>query len=285
MNGSRLPYYVVDAFTNRPFTGNSAAVVPLDAWRDPSWLQNVAMEMNLAETAFLVPNEQGYDLRWFSPKVEVDLCGHATLASAIVLAHLGKLADGVEVAFSTKSGVLKARRAGSQIQLDFPILPDEATEPPPGLLASLNIAARYVGRSKFDFLVEVDSEDALCGIAPDFKQLAALDCRGVIVTARSDDSRLDFVSRFFAPALGIDEDPVTGSAHCCLAPYWASVLGKTQITAFQASARGGVVQVRLLGNRVILGGQAVTVWHGELLAVPDQQVPKGPGRRARDHTH
>lgn len=269
MNGSRTRYFVVDAFTNRPFKGNPAAVVPLDQWKDDCWLQNVAMEMNLSETAFLVPNAQGFDLRWFTPTTEVDLCGHATIASSVVLAHLGKLADGSEVAFSTRSGVLGAKRSGTRIQLDFPALAVRPCEPPVGILECLNVKARYVGRSTFDFLVEVESECVLRGLAPGMKQLAAVKCRGLIVTARSDDPQFDFVSRFFAPAVGVDEDPVCGSAHCCLAPYWCERLGKTEMVGHQVSARSGVVFVEVRGDRVILGGEGVIFASGEIAALND----------------
>ena len=260
----RLRYFVVDAFTNKPFAGNPAAVVPLDKWNDDQWLQNVAMEMNLAETAYLVPNPTGYDLRWFTPKVEVDLCGHATLASAIVLSHLGSLADESDLSFSTRSGVLKAERHGSLFQLDFPINSEESCEPPTDLLESLNVTPRHVGLNKFDYLVEVESEGILRAIAADFKLLSTVKCRGVIVTARSDDLQYDFVSRFFAPAVGVDEDPVTGSAHCCLADFWGKRLNKTKMVGYQASARGGIVHVELRGQRVILGGEGVIFAEGEL---------------------
>jgi PhzF family phenazine biosynthesis protein len=264
MSAPRIRYFVVDAFTNRPFTGNPAAVVPLDEWRSDAWLQSVAMEMNLAETAYLVPNSQGFDLRWFTPKVEVDLCGHATLASALVLVRLGKLADRLEVAFSTKSGVLRAVRQGSRIELDFPLINVEPCSAPPRLLDSLGVTARFVGRSKFDVLVEVDSESVLRAIAPDFKRLATISCRGVIATARSDHPQFDFVSRFFAPAVGFDEDPVTGSAHCSLAPYWGERLGKTKMIGYQASARGGIVHVEAHRDRVLLGGEGVIFATGVL---------------------
>ncbi|HEY1066659.1 MAG TPA: PhzF family phenazine biosynthesis protein, partial [Pirellulales bacterium] len=257
MSRNRYPYFVVDAFADRPFRGNPAAVAPLAEWKDDAWLQRVAMEMNLSETAYLVPNERGYDLRWFTPAVEVDLCGHATVAAAIVLSELGKLEDGAEAAFSTRSGWLTAGRRGDSIVLDFPAKSEEATEPPDGLLEALGATARYVGRNAFDYLVEVESEAVVRALAPDFTRLAAVKCRGVIVTARSDDPRFDFVSRFFAPAAGVNEDPVTGSAHCCLAPYWGRLLGKTAMTGYQASARGGVVQVELRGERVLLTGQGV----------------------------
>lgn len=266
MSGSRFRYFVVDAFTNRPFQGNPAAVVPLDHWKEDAWLQSVAMEMNLSETAFLVPNAQGFDLRWFTPKTEVDLCGHATIASSVVLVHLGKLADGSEVAFSTRSGILGAKRRGSQIQLDFPALPAKPCEPPAGILESLNVQPRFVGRSTFDVLVEVESELVVRSLVPDFQQLGTVNCRGLIVTARSDDPRFDFVSRFFAPAVGVDEDPVCGSAHCCLAPHWSERLGKTEMIGHQVSARSGIVFVEVRGERVMLGGEGVIFASGEFTA-------------------
>jgi len=262
---SPIRYFVVDAFANRPFAGNPAAVVSLDHWRDDAWLQNVAMEMNLSETAYLVPNRKGFDLRWFTPKVEVDLCGHATLASAQVLSHLGKLPDGSEVSFSTRSGILTASRSGERFHMDFPIKRAEPTEAPCGLVESLNVLPKYIGRNKFDYIVEVESESVVRAISPDFKGLATVNCRGVIVTAKSDDPQFDFVSRFFAPAVGIDEDPVTGSSHCCLAEYWGKQLGTDKMIGCQASRRGGIVHVELRGNRVILGGEAIIVARGELL--------------------
>ena len=260
-----IPLFQVDAFTDKPFSGNPAAVCILPAWKEASWLQAVAAEMNLSETAFLVKNPDGFDLRWFTPKVEVDLCGHATLASAHVLWHLGLVGALEQIRFSTKSGILKATLTGDSIELDFPLKPEQPTEPPTGLLEALGVQARYVGRSQFDFLVEAESEAVLRQMTPDFKRLATVQVRGIIVTSRSADPRFDFVSRFFAPAAGIDEDPVTGSAHCCLASYWGKKLGKTEFTAYQASARGGVVKVRVQGDRAILGGRAVIVAKGELV--------------------
>lgn len=258
-----IPLFRVDAFTDRPFAGNPAAVCVLPAWKEDGWLQAVAQEMNLSETAFLVKQPDHFDLRWFTPKVEVDLCGHATLASAHVLWQQG-WADGDEVRFSTRSGVLKAVRQGDDIELNFPLKPETAAEAPPGLLEALGVSAKYVGKSQFDYLVELESETVLRRMSPDFKSLAALPVRGIIVTSRSADLRFDFVSRFFAPAAGIDEDPVTGSAHCCLGDFWSKRLGKTEFVAFQASARGGVVKVRVTRDRAFLGGTAVTVARGEL---------------------
>lgn len=253
----------VDAFTSQAFRGNPAAVCLLDADRDPQWMQNVAAEMNLSETAFLLRGEDGFSLRWFTPAVEVALCGHATLASAHALWEERVLDPGETARFHTKSGVLTAMRRGDSIELDFPATLEQPAEAPAGLLASLGIASPvYVGRNKFDFLVEVASEDEVRALQPDHARLRTIGARGVIVTSRT--SAFDFISRFFAPGSGVDEDPVTGSAHCCLTPYWSAKLGKSEMTAFQASPRGGVVHVRLDGDRVKLGGQAVTVLRGEL---------------------
>lgn len=260
------PYFVVDAFTNRPFAGNPAGVVILEEWKDDKWLQNVAMEVNLSDTAFLVANDHGFDLRWFTPSSEVDLCGHATLASAVVLADLQKLADKGGVTFSTRSGDLTIERCGSFFLMDFPALDTAPCEPPPGLLESLNEKPLCIGRSKFDLLIEFKCEKMIRSIKPDLNALAGVNCRGVIVSAKSDDRRFDFVSRFFAPAIGINEDPVTGSAHCVLAPYWRSRLGKSKMAGFQASSRGGVVQVELRGDRVILGGEGVIFARGNIAA-------------------
>ncbi len=266
-NDSALRYFVVDAFTDRPFAGNPAAVVPLKQWRDDNWLQNVAMEMNLSETAFFVPSEVGFELRWFTPKVEVDLCGHATLATAKIISHLGLIEAGEQIKFASRSGPLVARLCKNrldQIELDFPISPEQPAIAPPGLAEALGVAPVYVGRSKFDYLVEVESETIVRGLKPDFKSLATVNCRGVIVTARSDDPKFDFVSRFFAPGAGRDEDPVTGSAHCCLADFWHKRLQKTKFVAYQASARGGVIHAEVAGDRVLLSGQAAIVAQGEL---------------------
>ena len=259
-----LPITQVDAFTDRPFAGNPAAVCLLPAVADARWMQDVAREMNLAETAFLVRQPDGYDLRWFTPAVEVDLCGHATLASAHVLWENGVLASGEQARFHTKSGLLTADRRGDWIDLDFPATPAEPATPPAGLTAAVGITPRFVGRSRFDYLLEVDGEDVVRGCRPDFGALARVDARGVIVTSRAAAASYDFVSRFFAPRAGVDEDPVTGSAHCALAPYWTAKLGRPELVGYQASARGGTVRVRLQGDRVILGGQAVTVLRGEL---------------------
>lgn len=259
-----LPLFLVDAFADRPFAGNPAAVCLLDSWPEESWLQAVAMEMNQAETAFLVREGDAYRLRWFTPAVEVDLCGHATLASARVLWDQQWPAPGAPIEFLTRSGSLFARLVGEAIELNFPLTPQQDTAAPAGLLESLGTKASYVGRN-VDYLVEVASEVELRELAPDFRSLAAIECRGVIVTARSNDERFDFVSRFFAPAAGIDEDPVTGSAHCTLAHYWGKKLAKDHLRAFQASRRGGTVGVEIQGDRVLLRGPATIVVRGELI--------------------
>src|SRR6184192_390018 len=256
----------VDAFTNRPFAGNPAAVCILSTAAEPVWMQNVAREMNLAETAFLVRQTDGYDLRWFTPAVEVALCGHATLASAHVLWEEGHLAADQQARFHTQSGLLTADHAGDWIELDFPATPAAPAAAAPGLAAALRVGTRWVGRSKFDYLVEVDSEDVVRGLKPDLAALERVDARGIIVTSRAATPGFDFVSRFFAPQSGVPEDPVTGSAHCALAPYWCERLHRAELTGYQASPRGGVVRVRLAGDRVMLGGQAVTVLRGELLS-------------------
>lgn len=259
------PIAQVDAFSDRPFGGNPAAVCVLAEFPPDAWMQRVAREMNLSETAFLVPERDEYRLRWFTPAVEVDLCGHATLAAAHVLWEDRRLDPGASARFRTRSGLLCARRSREWIELDFPALPDEPTRDFPALAAALGAEATYVGRSRHDAIVELASEAEVRALAPDLRAIRALDVRGVIVTSRAERGPFDFVSRFFAPAAGVDEDPVTGSAHCCLGPYWQRRLGKSELVGFQASARGGVVRVRVAGDRAILGGRAVTVLRGEIL--------------------
>ena len=256
----------VDAFTSEPFRGNPAAVCFLDRERDDAWMAKVAAEMNLSETAFLLPRDDGWSLRWFTPAVEVKLCGHATLGSAHAMWDEGVLGPGQTARFHTLSGVLTASRDGDFIELDFPAKANEEIAPPAGLLDALGVdGARYVGHNEFDYLVELDSEDAVRALRPDFGVLRQLPVRGAIVTSRASRDGYDFVSRFFAPAVGVDEDPVTGSAHCALTPYWSARLGKSEMNAWQASARGGALRVRLAGDRVKLAGRAVTVLRGELL--------------------
>jgi len=258
------PVVQVDAFTNRPFAGNPAAVCVLDGPRDEQWMRDVAAEMNLSETAFLHPAGDGWNLRWFTPEAEVALCGHATLASAHVLWQDEHLPFGREARFHTLSGVLAAALQGDWITLDFPAKPETEAPAPEGLEAALGVRPVYVGRSQFDWLVEVESEDVVRALKPDLGLLARVDARGVIVTAQGSGMDYDFVSRFFAPRVGVPEDPVTGSAHCVLAPFWTRRLGRDELTGYQASRRGGIVRVRAVGDRVVLAGQAVTVMRGEL---------------------
>ncbi len=254
----------VDAFTSEPFGGNPAAVCVLEEPRSERWMQLVAREMNVSETAFVVRGKDAHGLRWFTPTVEVDLCGHATLASAHVLWSTGQHPADRPARFDTRSGTLTATRRGDWIELDFPVTPEEATEPPPGLLDALGLSSAYVGKSRFDYLVEVADEAIVRALRPDFSGLRAIEARGVIVTSRAAEADVDFVSRYFAPGFGIDEDPATGSTHCCLADFWGRKLGKSAFRARQLSERGGEMRVTLDGDRVRLLGQAVTVFRGEL---------------------
>jgi PhzF family phenazine biosynthesis protein len=260
--------YQVDAFTSQPFSGNPAAVCLLEEAADPRWMQNVAAEMNLAETAFVVTCSQPFGLRWFTPLVEVDLCGHATLASAHVLWESGEVPSGQPCFFDTKSGELIARPMDGGIQLDFPAAPVRPVEAPVGLATALGVPLAFVGLSPFDYFVEVESADTVRQLQPDMNGLRKLGGRGVIVTSEDESGEFDFVSRFFGPAVGIDEDPVTGSAHCSLGPYWMDRLGQNVLQAWQASPRGGGMQVIVEDQRVKLLGDAVTVLRGEWCARP-----------------
>ncbi len=259
--------FQVDAFAERPFTGNPAAVCPLDGPRDIGWMQSLAEEMNLSETAFFWPETGGYRLRWFTPAAEVDLCGHATLATAHVLSLLGGLADGETVVFFCRSGELRVEKIGDLYRMDFPRLDVEATAAPEGLLEALGLdPSEVIGvfRSRFDVLVVTPRPEQVRDLRPDFRALQSTDARGIIVTSEASRPGVDFMSRFFGPAVGVDEDPVTGSAHCCLASYWSDRLGKTELRAFQASKRGGYVGIRVRGDRVDLEGSAMLVLRGEL---------------------
>jgi len=254
----------IDAFTDQPFKGNPAAVCVLSRQRNEAWMQNVAREMNLSETAFLEKREDGFNLRWFTPSVEVELCGHATLASAHALWEIGYISLKDQARFFTKSGLLTAEFKDGWIKMDFPSEPETAVSPPEDLSKALGVSIKYAGRNRFDYLVEVYSEKILRQINPDFALLATIPIRGVIVTSPSSSGEYDFVSRFFAPQVGVNEDPVTGSAHCCLGPYWGAKLGKNEMVGYQASSRGGIITVCMAKDRVYLSGQAVTVLHGEL---------------------
>jgi predicted PhzF superfamily epimerase YddE/YHI9 len=260
------PCFHVDAFAEGAFGGNPAAVCLLTAPRPARWMQAVAAEMNLAETAFVVPRRGGFGLRWFTPAVEVDLCGHATLASAAVLWQERVAPSTGELRFHTRSGVLACRRQGDRIELDFPVRVARQCAAPPGLAKALGAAPRWVGRNQDDYLVELASDRAVRSLRPDLAAVARYPVRGVIVTARSREKRFDFVSRFFGPRAGVPEDPVTGSAHCALGPFWAERLGRTVLRGWQASPRGGAVEVEVAGERALLRGRAVIVMRGELLA-------------------
>ena len=260
----------VDAFTDRRFTGNPAAVCILSEPAEDQWMQDVAAEMNLSETAFAYRLADGtFHLRWFTPNSEVDLCGHATLATSHVLWEEGFLDPGHPARFETRSGLLSARQGPDGIELDFPcdpVGPEVSTDEERTLLrAAIPARIRFAGRNRFDLLVELDGEEEVRALRPDIGRLAQLPVRGVIVTSRSSTTEYDFVSRFFAPRVGVDEDPVCGSAHCCLGPYWREKLGRTDLTGRQVSRRGGVVKVRVEDPRVVLIGRAVTVLRGELV--------------------
>lgn len=262
----RAPIYVVDAFTDAPFAGNPAGVCLLEQPADGSWMAKVAREMNHAETAFLVergPND--FDLRWFTPTVEVDLCGHATLASAHVLWQRGLATAGELLRFQTKSGELLARRDGERITLDFPMEKAEPVQAPPTLRLAVNKPVAWVGQNRMDMLVQLEDAEAVRSLGPSISAIALLGKRGVIVTAASDQEGADYVYRFFAPAAGVPEDNATGSAQCALAPFWAERLGKARMMSFQASPRGAKLGAEVKGDRVEIFGTAVTVLEGQLL--------------------
>jgi PhzF family phenazine biosynthesis protein len=271
-----IPCWQVNAFTSRPFGGNPAAVCWLQEPAPVDWMQAVAAEMNLSETAYARSLGDLIELRWFTPLAEVDLCGHATLATAHALWSNGVRPQGQPLRFQTKSGVLTCTQTPStgtegqpgRIELDFPATPALPCDAPAGLLATLGLDASdvvFVGRTRFDLLVAVQRAETVRGVQPDMARLRSVPVRGVIVTALSDYLGCDFQSRFFAPAVGVDEDPVCGSAHCALAPFWGERLGKTELVARQVSRRVGELWLRREGDRVILAGEAVTVWRGEVV--------------------
>jgi PhzF family phenazine biosynthesis protein len=266
-----MKLFQVDAFTPRPFAGNPAGVCLLDSERPDDWMQSVAAEMNLAETAFLVPSGDAFRLRWFTPTTEVPLCGHATLASSHVLWESGILAPDATASFDTRSGRLTARRVAGRIEIDLPAAPVTQAAPPAGALEALGVTPTWSGRTgdrglgDVDYLIELASEEIVRGLKPDFGRLRTQKS-GFIVTARAKTAPFDFVSRYFAAFVGIDEDPVTGAAHCALVPYWSAKLAKKELTAYQASPRGGIVHGVDSGARVQLSGEAVTVFRAELLA-------------------
>lgn len=274
MNGHPgIPVWQVDAFAAEAFTGNPAAVCLLKEYPSDRWLQNVASEMNLSETAFVVPTDKAgsFHLRWFTPAAEVDLCGHATLATAHVLYEAGHASSNQMIQFQTRSGELPCHQTGNLITLNFPATPvaDTVSEQLANEVRSaLGIKSADVRQSKFDLVAILQDEQIVRSLQPDFNQMKKIPTRGIIATASSDNADIDFVSRFFAPQHEIDEDPVTGSAHCCLTPHWAKKLGKTKLVAYQASQRGGTLHCEMIGDRVHLSGTACTVWQGQLLTAP-----------------
>jgi len=265
-----LPLFIVDAFTDRPFSGNPAGVVLLPGPADPGWMQSVAAELRHSETAFLHASDAAgrgaWALRWFTPAAEVRLCGHATLAAAHVLWSAGQANAAAAVEFDTASGRLTARRHHELVELNFPAQPATAAPAPPGLLESVGVEPTAVASNGTDWLLELADEPTVLAVTPDFGRLAEVDARGVMITAASQRPGADFVSRWFGPAVGVDEDPVTGSAHCALGPWWAARFGRDELVGYQASARGGIVRVRIAGERVLLAGSAVTVVAGQLTA-------------------
>ncbi|HMP01939.1 MAG TPA: PhzF family phenazine biosynthesis protein [Gemmatales bacterium] len=262
-----VPCLLVDSFATQPFRGNPAAVCLLAGTADTAWLQSVAMEFNQSETAFLYPKNDGFHLRWFTPVMEVDLCGHATLAAAHTLWELGRVKRDQVIKFYTRSGLLTAAPIGDLIELDFPAEPPEPTPPPANLKLALGgISPVFVAKNRFDLMVELETEAEVRELQPLQSIVESLPHRGLLVTAPASTPDIDFVARFFAPQSGVPEDPVTGSAYCCLGPYWQKKSGKYELTAYQASARGGFVRIRVAGTRVYLAGQAVTVAKVQLLS-------------------
>ncbi len=255
--------YIVDAFTDKPYKGNPAAVCILESTKSDEWMQSVANEMNLSETAFLFENEGEFSLRWFTPEAEVDLCGHATLASAHILLSQYLLMNR-EIRFKTKSGLITAEKVGDWIQMNFPLEIEEPCDPPLELIEGLNVEFKYVGKNRLDYIIEVENEELLKSLRPDFNLLKLVQSRGIIVTCKSDRSEIDFVSRCFYPSVGVNEDPVTGSAHCCLGPYWQKKLDKSELNALQLSKRGGFLKLSVLETRILISGQAVTTLSGKL---------------------
>jgi PhzF family phenazine biosynthesis protein len=263
----RIPFFHVDAFADRPFTGNPAAVCLLDAPADAEWMRKAASETNLSETAFVVPIGGGFNLRWFTPAIEVDLCGHGTLAAAHVLWESGRLAEGDTARFETRSGWLSATRDSGWITLDFPALAVSPGPVPDAVVAATGLEPVFTGTCGPKWVVEVAGEDSLRAARPDFARLRTVPGRALMITAASAPGHgADYVCRYFAPWAGVDEDPVTGSAHCALGPFWAARLGRRALSALQVSPRGGSLRVAADGDRVRLSGQAVTVVEGKWMA-------------------
>lgn len=259
----QLPIYQVDAFTDKLFGGNPAAVVPLKTWLSDELMQKIAFENNLSETAFFVQSETGFDIRWFTPTVEVNLCGHATLATSFVIFNVLKYPNDV-ILFGSKSGVLKVRREDKWLELDFPLQETMLSEAPKGLIESIGKKPKEIYRASDDYMLVYGSQKDIEEIKPDFGALKHIKARGIIVTAKAKSKKIDFVSRFFGPASGIDEDPVTGSAHTKLVPYWSKTLGKTELTAEQISSRKGFLKCKLAGDRVLMAGKGKLFLKGKI---------------------
>lgn len=259
----QLPIYQVDAFTEKLFGGNPAAVVPLKTWLSDELMQKIAFENNLSETAFFVPNATGFDIRWFTPTVEVNLCGHATLATAFVIFNVLKYPNDV-ILFGSKSGVLKVRKEDKWLELDFPAQETKAAEAPEGLIESIGKKPKEIYRASDDYMLVYGSQKDIEELKPDFGALKHIKARGIIVTAKAKSNKIDFVSRFFGPGSGIDEDPVTGSAHTKLVPYWAKNLNKTELIAEQISSRKGFLKCKLAGDRVLMAGKGKLFLKGKI---------------------
>ncbi|QGQ45801.1 PhzF family phenazine biosynthesis protein [Metabacillus sediminilitoris] len=255
---------ILNTFSDQAFRGNPAAVCLLSEEKGSSWMQSIAKEMNLPVTAFINEFKSDYYLRWFTPSTEIPICGHGTLASSFFLWENGYVENEKVIAFQTKSGLLKAQFIDGWVQLEFPSNLEEKTIAPDLLISALGVEPTYVGKNKLDYLVEVESEDTVKNLIPNIDLISQLPVRGVIVTSKSNSNEYDFVSRFFSPAQGIIEDYVNGSSHCCLGPYWKNKLHKTDFIAYQASERGGILKVKLLGDKVLLSGKAVTIFEGKL---------------------
>lgn len=260
-----MKIFQVDSFTSEPFKGNPAAVCILKEEKDDNWMQNVAKEMNLSETAFIYKYRDGYNLKWFTPACEIDLCGHATLATAHILWEAKYEEKESEIKFYSNSGLLIAKSVSGMIRLDFPLLDITKEEVPVELIDALKIKPTFTGTSGPNFFIEVETEKEVYSLMPDFNSIAKLDKQGVIVTSKSNNNTYDIISRYFAPKEEINEDPVTGSAHCSLANYWMKKLNKNYIKAYQASERGGRIDVEINGDRVYLYGNAITIFRGELV--------------------
>jgi len=259
----QLPIYQVDAFTDKLFSGNPAAVIPLKSWLADDLMQRIALENNLSETAFFVPNTDGFEIRWFTPTVEVNLCGHATLATAFVIFNVLKYQKNI-ILFSSKSGILKVTKQDKWLELDFPLQETFPAEAPEGLIESIGKKPKEIYRAADDYMLVYSSQKEIEELKPNFNALKSIKARGIIVTAKAKSKKIDFVSRFFGPGSGIDEDPVTGSAHTKLVPYWSKIFNKTALTAEQISSRKGYLKCTLVNDRVLMAGKGKLYLKGKI---------------------